>query len=113
MGYTQKDDFKCGNSGANGPVTIKNILSEPIMNCNKSKHSTCRFMSASGCIRGISDNRYGECLVSETRAIHENYSGKRKILHNHKPFKPFTPRPVTYEISPRGLKTLEIMGIVI
>jgi len=106
--------FQCGNSGINGPVTIRNILSEPIMSCSNSKDATCRFMTASGClIDHKSKGGYADCIVSITRPQHENYSSRRKFLHNHKPFKPFVPRPVTYEISPRSLKTLELMGIAV
>jgi hypothetical protein len=106
--------IECGNSGANGPVTIKNILSEPIMSCGNSRDTTCRFMTASGCLIDLkSKGGYAYCLVSITRPQHENYSNKRKFLHNHRAFKPFIPKPVTYEISPRSLKTLELMGIAV
>jgi hypothetical protein len=115
MGYTQKDDFQCGKSGANGLVTIKNILSEPLMCCTWSKDGFCRFKTISGCLIGHRSGHAAnaQCRVAVVRPQHENYSNKRKFLHNHRPFKPFIPKPVTYEISPRSLKTLELMGIAV
>ena len=107
--------YHCGNSGAQGEVTIKNILSEPLMACTWSKDGWCRFKSISGCLIGHRSGHAANanCLVSVVRPQHENYSNKRKFLHNHKPFKPFVPKPVTYEISPRSAQVLDLMGIAV